>query len=80
MIFSNKYTEDLLPVDIHISMVEILPRDKAENEKLTVVVKLLPSDQDQARVLRLTVAKKVQNKLQESLTVRTDSQWMLNLT
>ena len=61
-------------------MVEVLPRDKAENKKLTVVVKLLPSDQDQARVLRLTVAKKVQNKLQESLTVRTDSQWMLNLT
>ena len=56
-------------------MVEILPRDKAENEKLTVVVKLLPSDQDQARVLWPTVTKKMPNKLQESLTVRTDSQW-----
>ena len=49
LIFSHNYTKGLLSVDIHISiisiievlyisMVEILPRDKAENEKLTAVV------------------------------------------
>ena len=73
-------------MDVHISIisiVEVLPRDKAENEKLTAVVKLLPSDPDQSCVLGLNAAKKVPNKLQESLTLRTDSLWthgVLNLT